>query len=319
MATRHNTCVNPALANNVDGWGGGSTPTRTAVSGFDRPFAARYTSGTFATTARGAVTPSAPATLSVYGYFDVDGIAGGVTYIEWRRGDNSVITYSPSNFNVPGRSTVRLSNTATAPADAAYAALIVEFGFASGAGDLTMVLTEAGTILLPYFDGDSDDAVWDGTPGSSSSTLPDVTPAELAAGLPPLDAAFAAHVAAHAALVAALPPLTASATGDVEAVGHLDASLPPLAAALTGVADVQATLAGSLPALAAAMTGTVTDPPEGVLAAALPALTATLTGTSDATPPAIPDVTVGPPRLRQPAGPPRLGAVLVGPPRIGGA
>lgn len=214
MAARHNTCVNPACGLDVTGWGGASTPTRTAVTGFDRPYAARYTSGTYATTAAGAVTAGLPHTLSVYAYFDVAGVAGGVTYIEWRRADNSVITYSNANFSVPGQQVVRLSNTATAPDEAAEASLIVEFGFGGGAGDLTMVLIEEGDELLPYFDGDSEGASWDGVPGSSSSTLPDVViEGVLDVTLPPLQVSMRAVVPVQGQLAVTLPALQASFSG----------------------------------------------------------------------------------------------------------
>ena len=340
MATRHNACINPACANDVTGWGGASTPTRTAVTGFDRPYAARYTSGTYATTAPGAVTAGLPHTLSVYAYFDVEGVAGGVTYIEWRRADNSVITYSNANFSVPGQQVVRLSNTATAPDEAAEAALIVEFGFGGGAGDLTMVLIEAGSDLNEYFDGDSDGAFWDGTPGNSSSTLPELVPAALGITLPAAGATATGVVTNPAVLDTALPALTATATGTVHAAGQLDAELPRLDALLTGHTDATAALDAALPPAAATLTGLVTEPVTaeltaelprldatlagvarepavGELAAVLPALRAAVTGVSDAAPPTLPPLLVRPPRLAWPSGRVRLGA-QAGLPRLGG-
>lgn len=321
MATRHNTCVNPGLANNADGWAGGSTPTRTAVAWFDRPFAARYTSGTFSNSARGAVVAGQTVTVSQYVYLDFPvATINGALFLEWRDAGESVITYDTGSYSVPGQAPGRQSITFTAPANAAFVSLISEgFNFGTGNGDFTMVLVEVGPDLLDYFDGDSDSAVWDGTPGSSSSTLEDSLTAVLDAVLPPIAASIAAEVTAEGVLASTVPALTASLTGTVEVAGQLAATLPPFAASLTGVVEVEGTLTATLPTLTATLTGQVTDPPQGVLEAVLPALVATLTGTSDATPPVIPDVAVSQPQLRQPAaGLPRLGSVHVGPPRLGG-
>lgn len=321
MATRHNTCLNPALANDSAEWGGGAAPTRTAVGGFGRPFVARYTSGTFSGTARGAVVENEPVTLSMYMYLDTAAATvNGTYFIEWRDSGGGVLGYGSGDYSVPGQTVARMSATATAPAGAVTASLITEgFNFGGGFGDFTMVLIEAGAVLGDYFDGGSPSATWDGTPGNSASTLEDSISAVLDATLPPVTASIAAEVTAEGVLVSTLPALTASLTGTVEVAGQLAATLPPLAASLTGVVEVEGTLAATLPAVSAALTGQVTDPPQGVLNAVLPALTATLTGTSDATPPVIPDVAVRQPQLRQPAaGLPRLGSVHVGPPRLGG-
>ncbi|AQZ67634.1 unnamed protein product [[Actinomadura] parvosata subsp. kistnae] len=220
MATRHNTCLNPACANDNAGWGGGSTPARTAVSGFSRPFAARYTSGTFSNSSRGTVVAGQQYTVSMYCYFDNPlATISGAVYIEWRNAASSVITYSNGSYSVPARAVSRVSLTATAPANAAFASLITDnYNFGSGPADFTMVLVEAAPTLDSYFDGDSPGASWDGVPGSSASTLPD-------SGV-------------TGVMAATLPALTMSLTGEVRVEGVLNIVLPPLQVALSGTSDV---------------------------------------------------------------------------------
>jgi hypothetical protein len=220
MATRHNTCQNPALANDNAGWSGGSTPARTAVGGFGRPFAARYTTGTFSNSSRGGVVAGQQYTLSVYVYFDnaVANISGAV-YVEWRNAGGGVLSYSNGSYNVPARTVSRVSITATAPANAAQASMITDnYNFSTGAADFSMVLVEQGATLLDYFDGDSPGASWDGTPGSSASTLPD----DGVSGV----------------MAVTLPSLTVSLTGVVTVEGELAAVLPAFRASLTGTSDV---------------------------------------------------------------------------------
>jgi hypothetical protein len=220
VATRHNTNINPALANDNAGWGGGSVPARTAVSGFGRPFAARYTSGTFSSSSRGAVVAGQTYTMSEYVYFDNAAASiNGTLYVEWRNAGGSVVTYSNTPYTAPGRVVTRISITTVAPANAAFAQLITDnFNFATGATDFTQVLIETGASLLDYFDGDSPNASWDGVPGSSASTLAD----DGVAGV----------------MAVTLPALTMSLTGEVTVEGVLNVVLPPLRVALTGTSDV---------------------------------------------------------------------------------
>lgn len=173
MATRHNACVNPCLTVDADGWAG--SPTRTAVSVFDRPFAARYVSGTFSNTARGAVIAGQAFTVSESVYIDNPaGTISGTYFVEWRDAAANVLSYDTGGYSVPGRTAARISVTHTAPASAAFVSLITEgYNFTSGAGDFTECLIEASAVQLDYFDGDSSGGSWDGTPGNSPSTLTD--------------------------------------------------------------------------------------------------------------------------------------------------
>lgn len=245
---RHNTCVNPCLSNDAAGWGGGSTPTRTAVSGFSRPFAARYTSGTFSNSARGAVTGGQQVTISQYVRLDTPvATVNGVVYLEWRDAGTNVLGYDSTSYSVPGQAVARQSATFTAPASAAWVSLISEgynFGV-GGPGDFTMMLIEQVGALDAYFDGDTALASWDGTPGSSSSTLDDAVIAGVFnAVLPPLTGAFTGEVTVRGVLAGVLPALTASFTGISDAIDG-NAQLTPGStpvAALTASAAAVATI-----------------------------------------------------------------------------
>lgn len=174
MATRHNACINPALDNDATGWGGETTPTRQAVTGFDRPFAAQYTTGTFLRTAGGAVTPGLSYALSVYVRPSNAFSAGGNIYIEWRDVANGVISFSQSTYTLTSGIVSRASFAATAPSGAATAALILDgANYVVTLLDATMALVEQTAALDDYFDGNSSGGSWDGTPGNSPSTLTD--------------------------------------------------------------------------------------------------------------------------------------------------
>lgn len=265
MADRHNLCRNPALGVDVTGWGGSSTPARTAVTGFGRGWAGRYTAGTFistAATATGAVTVGQTYTVSLYLRTASFGVGVGAIYIEWINSGGSGFGYPSANYSASAATVTRVSVTAVAPAGAVAARVIVDgINYSVNVTDFTMVLIEQAT-LQDYFDGDSPGASWDSTPGLSSSTLPDAAPVSGTVGV-------------------TLPALTAGLTGAIQVAGQAAATLPPLSSALTGALTVTGAAAGSLPALTGALAGQVITP-AGALAAALPALTASLTGTSDA-------------------------------------
>lgn len=244
MATRHNTCDNPCLSNDAAGWGGGVSPTRTAVTGFDRPFAARYTSGTFSNSARGAVSGGSQVTISQYVRLATAApTVTGTLFLEWRDAATNVITYGSAGYTVPGGQVARQSATVTAPANAAFLSIISEgFNFGTGNGDFSQVLIEDGPDLLDYFDGDTAGASWDGTPGSSASTLED----DLIAGtfhavLPPLTGAFVGEVTVEGVFAGVLPALTASFAGHsdaVDGVAQLSATAEPAAAMTPGAAPL---------------------------------------------------------------------------------
>ncbi|MEV4287366.1 hypothetical protein AB0K40_17820 [Nonomuraea bangladeshensis] len=316
MATRHNLCVNPALANDEAGWGGEAAPTRQAVTGFDRPFAARYTTGTFLRTAPGAVVPGQTYRASAYLRPSNTFSAGGNGYIEWRDAADGVLSYSMGSYTLGGPGeVVRASVTGTAPANAARGHLILDgVNYTVTTVDATMCLVEAGSDLGDYFDGDSAGASWDGTPGSSSSTLEDAITGTLAGGLPPLDAAGAAGLSVPATLAGTLPGLSGNSDGGVLVRGPLAAGLPSLASSGAGHVLVGGQVTAGLPSLLAAADAVVFVP-GGPVAAGLPPLAAALAAVSEVAELEVP-VRVGPPRLGWPVGAARL-SWPVGPPVLG--
>lgn len=174
MATRRNTCVNPALGNDNETWGGnGTAPVRTTTPGFGRPNAARYTDGTFARTAYGTASPTLDYTLSAYVRTATFAFSG-TAYIEWQDASHGALSYTPNAFSVSAAVVTRISVTGNAPTGTVYAALIVGTEtFSINTCDVTQVLVEQSATLLDYFDGDSPSASWDGTAGNSPSTLND--------------------------------------------------------------------------------------------------------------------------------------------------
>lgn len=174
VSARHNSAVNPALANDNADWGGnGTAPVRTAVSGFGRANAARYTDGTFVRTAYGAATVGLTYTLSVYVRTATFGFSG-TAYIEWQDASHGALSYTGAGFSVSAGVVTRISVTDTAPASTAFAALIVgNETFAINTFDCTELLIEESATADTYFDGDTSGATWDGTAGNSASTLND--------------------------------------------------------------------------------------------------------------------------------------------------
>ena len=177
MATRHNLCLNPALGVDVTGWGGGSTPARTAVTGFARPWAARYVAGTFmstAATSSGAVTTGVDYTLAVQLRVATFAVPSGVIYVEWINAGGSGFGYPSAGFTASIGTVTRVSITATAPANAVAARVVIDgINYNINTADFTALLIEQAGTLDTYFDGDSPSASWDGTAGLSSSTLTD--------------------------------------------------------------------------------------------------------------------------------------------------
>lgn len=175
MAIRHNLCPNPALDVNTTGWadGGAEAPTRTAVAGFSKPFAARYTTNVagFIRSAKGAVTEATSYTLSL----DIRATnnSNGTLYTEWVKADTS-LSYSSTPYNLVAGVVTRIGITAIAPTGAVFARVVLDgINFSTNTTDITRVLIEAGP-LDSYFDGDSTNCSWDGAAGLSPSTLNEV-------------------------------------------------------------------------------------------------------------------------------------------------
>lgn len=220
MATRHNSCRNPAAGVDAAGWSGETTPpTRQSVTGFGRPFAVQYVSGTFMRTTVGAAAPGQAYTLSLYVRPSNGFAAGGSIYIEWRDSSNAVISYSNSSYTLTANTVTRASITATAPAGTATAQAILDgANYSVTVVEATMLLIEQTASLLGYFDGDSPGGAWDGTPGSSSSTLTDAITGTLIGTLPPLTGGLTGAVSIAGVLAGTLPALTGSFIGHSDAV-----------------------------------------------------------------------------------------------------
>ncbi|MGW0587456.1 hypothetical protein [Streptosporangium sp. NPDC002607] len=209
------------MTNDDTGWAGEAAPTRTAVSGFDRPFAARYTSGTFIRTPGGQVTAGLEYTVSVY-LRPSNFSGGGTIYFEWLNAGGSPIGYPSSSYTVTLNVVSRASITGIAPVGAASVRLILDgINYSINTVDCTMLLIEQASQVEDYFDGDSPGATWDGAPGSSASTLPGGAQVEGEVTQTLIAALSAAGVNTAVGAASA----TASAALSVEAVAGRSASL----------------------------------------------------------------------------------------------
>jgi hypothetical protein len=324
VATRHNLCLNPALGVDVSSWGGGSTPARTDVSGLDfgRSWAARYTAGSFLSTAAtqsGAIVAGLTYTLSVY-YRPTSFAASGTLYVEWINAGGGGFGYPNVPFSGGAATISRASITEVAPVGAVGARIILDgINFGVSAMDATMVLIEQSATLEDYFDGDSPNASWDGTAGLSASTLSDAAPVTGTSdvSLPPMDAAGSGTARTSGLSAAGLPAFTSAATGTATTSGTATADLPALESTGTGTAKTAGVHAATLPALGSAGTGTAKA--TGTSALVLPLLEHTAIGT--ATTAGHMDVTLPALVAGQPAEEPDTGGTLGGSlatPRLGG-
>jgi hypothetical protein len=180
MATRHNLCPNPACANNVTGWtSNGAAPVRTDVTGlgFARQWAALYSDGSVAYSPSGAASPGLAYTVSVYLRPTVFPINGNI-YIEFLDSGGGSLAFSNSAFTAANGVVTRISQTDTAvTGTVSVHSVVTGENYLSNATYYTQCLPEQSAVLGTYFDGDTiPGGAWDGTPGSSTSTLVDATP-----------------------------------------------------------------------------------------------------------------------------------------------
>lgn len=179
MATRHNLCPNPALANSNTGWGGGETPVRTDVTGqgFPRQWAARYSTATFMWGPTGAATAGLVYTLSTYVRPDTFTI-GGTLAIQWLDSGLNEVSESTVAFpTAPAGAATQVSITGTAPVGTLWARVLAfSENYAANPCNFSAVLYEQVGTLGTFFDGASPGASWDGIAGDSPSTLVGATP-----------------------------------------------------------------------------------------------------------------------------------------------
>lgn len=170
--TRHNLCPNPALGVDVTGWAGAAAPTRTAVTGFIRDWAARYQPPpSFMETPRCAVTAGLAYTLSFYARVTTAFSDSTInSYIGWYNAGGSAISFdSLALANLPNGVVVRRQRTGTAPVGAVAVNLVLDT-IGGNFVDLTALLVEQDPSAQAYADGDTAGWAWDGTVGLSPSS-----------------------------------------------------------------------------------------------------------------------------------------------------
>lgn len=163
-----NLCPNPSVANNDVGWANG---TRTAVSGFDRPYAKRFTGTTDTIFIGGPAIPVAAGQEMTFSFSGRCSEAMTLRlYVDYFSGSNSAgdsgSKSHPLSANVVSRGFQRV----TIPAGVTTAMLSVYFNLPSTSAilDVTMLRYTVGTDSL-YFDGDSEGWEWTGASGNSTS------------------------------------------------------------------------------------------------------------------------------------------------------
>lgn len=174
---RRNLCTNPSLSVDSTGWYGPRGARRTtSAEGLPR------TTGYLVERSGKAQGPKAKATagkwyrLSCY-IKGLDGESPGQVAASWYT-DTGFLTSSDDNDFIVRAGTVRRadSRAVQAPANATQVRLLID-GITSDGVIITGTLyegpfdTEEQAVLGSYFDGDSPNATWDGTAGSSASIL----------------------------------------------------------------------------------------------------------------------------------------------------
>ncbi|MGP3914317.1 hypothetical protein [Nonomuraea sp. 10N515B] len=202
----------------------------------------------------------------------------GTVYIEFLDGGGGSLGFSSSAFTASDGVVTRISRSDVAVSGTVSARFVVTGeNYASNPAHYTQCLIEQTSTLQPYFDGDSSGATWDGTPGSSTSTLTDSNAGALNASLPSITAATSGSVIVVGTAGATLPAFNAAATGTATAAGLVAAGLPSLQAAAAGTVTAAGAVVTGLPSLQASAGGAVAVP--GAFAVPLPPLAAGVAGT----------------------------------------
>jgi len=181
---RKNLTTNPACEINANDWEGTGGGGRNAVTGFDRNWGYRRTGQTgtvWLSTPKAAAVAGDVCIASVYlkGSASMSGLR---TYLIFRNSSGVEISDSGSAFvDLPTAGTVyRLSRTATAPANTAtfHIEVWLELPASTDTVDATAALSELGSTLGTYADGETSGWVWDGTQYNSTSS--ELDPAAIA-------------------------------------------------------------------------------------------------------------------------------------------
>lgn len=176
---RHNLNPNPKLAISAADWaydlaGGGARVGGARVS---TPWCWRVISdGTADPRAAGpavAVSPGQPYTAVM----TFSPSAGAIAYpaLAWlTAGSVSISVLQGVPILVAANGVITLTVSGIAPANAAFVRGYAVVNGVMTAGDffdVSLMMVEPSSAVLPYFDGDSTNATWDGTVGASTSTL----------------------------------------------------------------------------------------------------------------------------------------------------
>lgn len=168
---RTNESPNPSCKNNTTGWFGGSRTT--TLTGTVRTTGYR-SSGMGSDTviaAEGDGAPSVAWTDSVHIRPTASGVTASIS-MQFYNGGTFLSSADGSTVGLTAGAWTRLSVTGNAPSNTTRIRTTVSTT-GSGLVDLAGHLLERSNTLGIYFDGDTANAVWDGTNGNSTSTLSD--------------------------------------------------------------------------------------------------------------------------------------------------
>lgn len=170
-AIRYNKCPNPSLENDIAGWTDDGAGSRVAVTGFNRPYAYRLTSGTFVTSARAAASVAQTWTGSCY--VRVTSNDTVIIYLDYFNASGTYLNDSPGYSVSLTAGIVSRVDVTHSPTDPNTASVGITTAAVTNGNvlDMTMVLLEQVNALDSYFDGDTPDASWDGVRGNSTSTF----------------------------------------------------------------------------------------------------------------------------------------------------
>lgn len=178
MSTRHNLNPNPKASNNVTGWAQSSAATPARVTGLSGPpvtTGAKWTTGTYQTTAFGTASPGVTYTVSAYVLAATFNQNSRTAYLNWSRSSGGDTQLNDTSVSLVADTWQRITVTGTAPANTTGVGLLID-GINASVSNVTITAVLAEAAAGPagdYFDGDSAGGSWDGTAGNSASTLTD--------------------------------------------------------------------------------------------------------------------------------------------------
>jgi hypothetical protein len=169
VGTIQNLIVNPSVKNNSTGWSGTGGVRVTGATGLPRSTAWEV-ANTDTALARGDCVAGETYRGSVY-VKGTGGASTGTAQMQWRTSGAAFIGGSTSvPWSVTNGGVTRIDvGAVVAPPTAAL--MQINIAGIDAQIQVTAALYTHGQTLYDFFDGDSTDAVWDGTDGNSTSTL----------------------------------------------------------------------------------------------------------------------------------------------------